>query len=358
MNTFWGCETENLTELSGVVAARALRMRAIVLQIALSVRAVGWIGPDADDYRLRAEDLVDRALELIETLRRLGEVLGREAEEQDLCSQPDGVLPGVRDPLGVRAELPWTPGGGFRVPSLHRRPLSPWAEPFAAPLERRELDDPLPAGEDFALDPDGLPGAARLRQKLVGQIPVAGFLQYAPALHEGMGDVYDEIEQGLEDHGLGAFRPVVSLARIPHEISGVLIGEDSMLGQTVSALDRSIANFGQTGQEVLTEIGDGDLSGAIRAGERGLYRNIDIGADLLTASPVPAAADAVSDIIGTGADMAEPITPEGAQLLRDAEETIRGHGESWERGQEQLTDPEFYYDLRRRYVPMPWDPQG
>src|SRR5699024_2568008 len=94
------------------------------------------------------------------------------------------------------------------------------------------------------------------------------------------------------------------------------------------------------------------------AGERGLYRNIDIGADLLTASPVPAAADAVSDIIGTGADMAEPITPEGAQLLRDAEETIRGHGESWERGQEQLTDPEFYYDLRRRYVPMPWDPQG
>src|SRR5699024_5777196 len=248
--------------------------------------------------------------------------------------------------------------GACRVPSRHRRPLSPWAEPFAAPLERRELDDPLPAGEDFALDPDGLPGAARLRQKLVGQIPVAGFLQYAPALHEGMGDVYDEIEQGLEDHGRGAFRPVVSLARIPHESSGVLIGEDSMLGQTVSALDRSIANFGQTGQEVLTEIGDGDLSGAIRAGERGLYRNIDIGADLLTASPVPAAADAVSDIIGTGADMAEPITPEGAQLLRDAEETIRGHGESWERGQEQLTDPEFYYDLRRRYVPMPWDPQG
>src|SRR5699024_12882840 len=80
--------------------------------------------------------------------------------------------------------------------------------------------------------------------------------------------------------------------------------------------------------------------------------------DLLTASPVPAAADAVSDIIGTGADMAEPITPEGAQPLRDAEETIRGHGESWERGQEQLTDPEVHYDLRRRYGPMPWAPPG
>src|SRR5699024_5777195 len=141
MNTFWGCETENLTELSGVVAARALRMRAIVLQIALSVRAVGWIGPDADDYRLRAEDLVDRALELIETLRRLGEVLGREAEEQDLCSQPDGVLPGVGDPLGVRAECRrgtgarsprgrspsprrWS-GGSSTIPSPQAR-TSPW----------------------------------------------------------------------------------------------------------------------------------------------------------------------------------------------------------------------------------------
>src|SRR5699024_2112432 len=102
MYTLWGCETEHPTRPSGRGAARALRMRAIVLQIALTVRAVGWIGPDADDYRLRAEDLVDRALELIETLRRLGEVLGREAEEQDLCSQPDGVLPGVGDPLGVR----------------------------------------------------------------------------------------------------------------------------------------------------------------------------------------------------------------------------------------------------------------
>src|SRR5699024_418800 len=170
--------------------------------------------------------------------------------------------------------------------------------------------------------------------------------------------VDDALTQGLGAPGTGAFSPVGSLARIPPEVSGVLIGEASMLGQTVSALDRSIANFGQTGQEVLTEIGDGDLSGAIRAGERGLYRNIDIGADLLTASPVPAAAAAVSDIIRTGADMAEPITPEGAQLLRDAEETIRGHGESWDRGQEQLPDPEFYYDLRRRYVPMPWDPQG
>src|SRR5699024_12469633 len=102
---------------------------------------------------------------------------------------------------------------------------------------------------------------ARLRKRLVGQIPVAGSLQYAPALHERMGYVYDESEQGLKDHVLGAFRPVVSLARIPHEVSGVLIGEDSMLGQTVSALDRSLANFGQPGQGVLTEIGDGDQIG-------------------------------------------------------------------------------------------------
>src|SRR5699024_999715 len=150
---------------------------------------------------------------------------------------------------------------------------SPWTMPLAAPLEERDPRDPLPAGEDFALDPDGLAGAARLRRKLVGQIPVAGLLQYAPALHEGVGDVCAGLEQGRVDHGVGACSPVVAVARIPHESSGVTVGEDSLLGHTVSAGDRSIANVGQTGRGVVTEIGDGDLSGAIRAGERGLYRN-------------------------------------------------------------------------------------
>src|SRR5699024_12586124 len=97
---------------------------------------------------------------------------------------------------------------------------------------------------------------------------------------------------------------------------------------------------------------------AHRARAAGLPPNIPTGVDRLTACPRLAARHATCYTIRTGADMAEPITPEGPQLLRDADETIRGHGESWERGQEQLTDPEFYYDLRRRYVPMPWDPQG
>lgn len=357
MNTFWGCETENLTELSGVVAARAQRMRALILQVALSVRAADWIGPDAEDHRWRTEDLVERALELIEKLRELGDLLEREAEEQEQCSQPDGALPGVGDPLGVRTELPWIPEDGVNLPPLRDRPLAPWTTPFAAPLGWLEPRESLPEGEEFALDPEGLAGASRLRRMLLAPVPVAGILQTAPALHERMGDVYDGIEQGLEDRGLGAFTPVVSLARVPHEISAVAIGEDSVLGQTVSAVDRGIANAGQSVREVTGELGEGDVPGAIRAAERGAFRHAGVVGDLLTATPVPALAGTASAILGTGADLTEPFAPEGAQFLREAEESVRGYGEGWERGQEQLTDPEFYYDLRRTHFPMPWDPR-
>src|SRR5699024_12571310 len=103
--------------------------------------------------------------------------------------------------------LPGTPGCASRVQSLHRRPLSPWTMPLAAPLEERDPRDPLPAGEDFALDPDGLAGAARLRRKLVGQIPVAGLLQYAPALHEGVGVASAGYGRGRGDTGSGGSGP-------------------------------------------------------------------------------------------------------------------------------------------------------
>ena len=114
----------------------------------------------------------------------------------------------------------------------------------------------------------------------------------------------------------------------------------------------------QTGDEVFSAVGDGDLTGAIQASERGIYRHAGMSADLLTITPVPAIADTASDLIGTGADVTEPFNPEMAETLRSAEQAAKEYGQAWERGQERLTDPETYYDLRRTYFPAPWDPQA
>lgn len=356
MNTFWGCETENLTTLSTVVGARALRLQALILQIALRVRGTDWFGPDAEDHRVRTEDLVEEVIELVDRLRELGELLGLEAEEQELCSQPDRVLPGVGEPLGGRDTPPWFPEG-INVPPLSKpgsRP--PW--PFGDPPVGLRHPAPLPEGEDFALDPARMPGAERLRRTALGGIPIVGVAQLLPSTHEKISGFYDGIEQGLDDHGFHVLSDAVSLARTPHDISGVVIGEDSRFGQTIASIDRVIANTGQTGQEMFSEISEGDLSGAVRAGERGMYRHAGIAADLLTVSPIPTVADIASDVIGTGADTIAPVAPEAAESLRDVEERVRERGEDWEQHREQVTDPEFYYDLRRSYAPMPWDPQG
>ncbi|ATG52378.1 hypothetical protein CFK38_13250 [Brachybacterium vulturis] len=366
MNTFWGCETERLTELSTVVDARAERLRALIQQVALCTRITDWCGPDAEEHRRRTLDLVEFVIDLIERLRELGELLGQEAAEQDLCSQAEGspARSGVGDPLGVRATPPWIledfdhlpdlsgPPAGDPVPGIGVPIMA--EDPFAFPKHRPELPD----GEDFALDPEILAEAERQRKGLLGDVPIVGIAQTLMSGHEAIGEVYDRVETTLVDNGYGAFTPLVSLARVPHDLSGVMFGEKSVLGQVTSAVDRGLANVAQTGGEVLSEIGEGDAGGAVRALERGLFRNAGMSADLLTATAAPAIADTASDLIGTGADLTEPFSPGSAETLRTVEESLREVGQGWEQTQEELTDPEFYYDLRRTYAPMPWDPQA
>lgn len=364
MNTFWGCETEHLTELSTVFDTRADRLRALIQQILLCARTVEWIGPDADEHRRCAEDLAETVIILIEKLRKLGELLGREAQEQDLCSQPEGATGVGEDPLGVRAAPPWVQDGVDRLPSLQGsrwEDLQPWiAGPFMAedPPWAVHPSQPLPAGEDFSLDPELLAEAEGQRELALGAVPGVGAAQTMMSAHEGIGDAFDRAELTLEENGYGAFVPAVSLARLPHDVSGAVLGEHSVLDQTFSAIDRGVANVTQTSEEVLAAAGDGDAAGALRAVERGAYRQVGVSADILTVSPVPAAADTASDLIGTGADLVEPFDAGSAEALRTAEQSVREVGLGWERGQEQLTDPEVYYDLRRRYLPTPWDPRA
>lgn len=401
MNTFWGCDTDTMTDLSAMFGERAGLLGTLIERTADTVRTTTWFGPDAEDHRLRTEDVVTTAHELIELLRRLGELLGEESAEQSAASAAQGStpadstspgsMPAGGDPLGVRATPPWVTGdrrfGGLsdrRVtdwgpliggplaeedPFAGRRPLAPLpalkdiGPMLGTPLVRGvataiSAQGPLPEGEEFDLDPEILEEAQGDRRLALGAIPVVGSVQSLMGVHAGIGAGFDRGERMLEENGLGAAVPVLDVLRLPHTITDVLLGEKSVLGQVTSGIDRGIANGMQTTEEISAALGEGDWSGALRAGERGAYRQADVTADLLTATPIPAASESLSSLLGTGGDLLEPVSPEAAARLHSAERSADALGQSWEDWQDRLTDGESHYDLRRRYAPMPWDPKG
>lgn len=393
MNTFWGCETEALTELSDVFGLRAVRLRTVVQGAAQAVRTAAWTGPDAEEHRLRTQEMVESAAGLLERLRALGELMGAEAEAQEICSQPEEATGPATDPLGVRAVPPWVQDPFERVPRLSGPGDDGWGPmiggPFAAkdpvaladrlpdlpdlggigpwiggplmaedPLRPIPAPRPVPEGEEFALDPEVLAAAEQGRKRALRAVPGVGTVQMLMGLHTGAGAVLDQAEQSLEGSGLGAFAPVLDVARAPHTIAGVALGEESILGQTASGIDRSIANVMQTGDEVSTAIGDGDIAGALRAGERGMYRHAGAMADIATATALPAFAGATSEVLGTGADMVGLVSPEAAAPLHEASELSGEVGRLWEQDRARLTDAEQYYDLRRKYLSTPWDQRG
>lgn len=355
------------------------------------MHAVEWFGPDAEDHRRRTEEMVEVVIGLVEKIRELGELLGEEAEEQEFCSRSETAPAPEGDPLGIRATPPWVPGDDEPVPSLSGPGRGGWGPmiggPFAAkdpfaladrlpqlpdlgdlgpwiggpliaedPLRAIPAPRPLPEGEEFSLDPEILAEAGQDRRLALGAIPVAGQVQTLMGVHAGTEGFLDRAEQNLEESGLGVLTPALSAARVPHTVGGAILGEKSVLGQTIDGIDDGIANLMQTSEEVSTAIGDGDVAGAIRAGERGIYRHTGAVADIVTATPVPALGETASELIGLGADAAEVINPEAAAPLREAEQIVRDAGLSWEQGVDRLTDAEGYYDLRRKYLTTPWDP--
>ena len=76
------------------------------------------------------------------------------------------------------------------------------------------------------------------------------------------------------------------------------------------------------------------------------------------ALPISAYAESGADLLGEGADAVRGISPEAAAALESAEATVREDVEGLTDFRETLTDGETWYDARRRYAPMPWDPQG
>ena len=393
MNTFWGSETEAVTELSAEFATGAAQLEAVITAAARAVHTAAWFGPDATDHRRRTAEVVDTVVRLVERLRKLGELLEQEAAEQDFCSQPETAPGPAGDPLGVRMTPPWIPdpavgppllrgtgdtewgpmiGGPFMHPDplrfVDRLPRLPDLEdlrpmiggPFMHqdPLRTIPAPRPLPEGEEFALDPEILAEAQLDRKLGLGAIPVVGAVQTLMGVHSGMGQFFDRTEQNLEESGLGALTPAVSMVQLPHTISSAILGSDSVPGQMISGIDQGLANAMQTSEEVSSAIGDGDLAGIVRAGERGMYRHAGAMADILAATPVPALSRTASELIGTGADLVEPLSPEAAAPLRTAEQSTLELGQTWQHSVDAITESERYYDLRRQYLPTPWDPQG
>lgn len=386
MNTFWGCDTETMTELSGDFGTGADRMRTVLAAAAAAHRAATWFGPDAEEHRSLTEQLIEQARTLAEVLRRLGELLDRESAAQDICSAVEGGADAT-DPLRVRAVLPFL--GGEDLPRLSGKPEGGWGPLIGGPLQAEDpttLADRLPAlpdlgdlgpliggplmhepaprfpapapvapDEHYPLDPEHLAAGERLRRLGLRKVPVVGIVQGAMSAHEAIGGAFDGAERALQDHGLGAFTPLVDVARTPHTLSEPILGEGSVAGQIASGLDRSIANTLQTSGEVATALGEGDLAGAVRAGERGQYRSIDATADIIAATPLPALAQTASDVVGTGADLADLVSPGAGEPLRTVEGGLQRAHDDWQGFHDTVTDAEQLYDFRRQYAPMPWD---
>lgn len=384
MNTFWGCNTETMTDLSGDFGTGAERLQGVIAHAVQARRTVTWFGPDAEEHRSLTEEMLERAEQIVEVIRRLSELLGKEATAQDICSVAEGGSDPT-DPLRVRAELPSLDDWG--LPRLRGAREEEWRPTIAGPLQSEEPFTPPDFGDlrpyiggpmmrepdygepnspfptrapvapdaKYPLEPGYLENAESIRRLALRAVPGGGIAQGLMDAHDAIGTGFDGAESLLEKNGLGSFTPLVDAARIPHTLTEPMLGESSVAGQVVSGVDRSIANTLQTTDEVAVALGDGDLAEAARAVERGHYRNAEASLDILTATPYPSAAQSASDVLGTGGDLVDAVSPGAGEPLHAASEVFQGAHDDLQGGLDTLTDSEAVYDLRRQHLPMPWD---
>ena len=256
------------------------------------------------------------------------------------------IDPGFRAPLGDPISFPRITGP-LGMPAL--------GEPFARqePYSRPELPD----GEEYDLSPRALENGESVRQEALSYVPGASQAQQLMGLHEQKGNFLDGAEEVLVDHGYDSLVPAVDLARVGQSGTSLLIGENSTIGQAAEGLDMMVANAGQTTVEVSDAVGNGDLDGAIRAGERGIYRNYEGLATVVTASPVWKIPEVGGDMAGSAADAIEPFSPAAAEPLRSLESTSHDIGDQVNGFKGEMLDSENWYDARRRAIPLPWDPR-
>ena len=63
----------------------------------------------------------------------------------------------------------------------------------------------------------------------------------------------------------------------------------------------------------------------------------------------------MADYVANGV---EYVSPEAAENMREGASIVRESGERYQQFHDDITDGETWYDRRRRYAPLPWDPQS
>ncbi|MGP9845616.1 hypothetical protein [Brachybacterium sp. 107] len=405
MDTIWGCDTVHMDEIAEKLVEKAEQLIELFRLLRSASDAAEWIGPDAEAHRARTGAVATEGTDLCGILRELSRQLDEESSQQTTASQADA---GTNPLVAVRADItdllpvplrdkvaganPFAGGGSGDEPATTSRwglPLSPEFRPFPevdpgfrAPLPEKPSwfpditfpggmpgiggpfasQDPfgrhdLPEGEEYDLSQDALDNGTTVRQEVLGHVPGASEAQQLMGLHDLKGRFLDGAEETLVEHGYESLVPAVDLARVGQSGTSLLIGENSTIGQAADGLDMMVANAGQTTVEVSDAVGNGDLDAAIRAGERGIYRNFEGLGTIATASPLWELPDVGGDMAGHAADAIEPFSPASAEPLRSVEASAHDLGDQVTGVKDGLLDSERWYDARRSAAPLPWDPK-
>src|SRR5690625_217723 len=88
-----GADTDELRTFSGVLGDAAQRLADGVTALAADGEQIPWVGPDADSFRTELEKVCLQGGDVAQQVRARGLRLEQEADEQEVASSTDGVLP-------------------------------------------------------------------------------------------------------------------------------------------------------------------------------------------------------------------------------------------------------------------------
>src|SRR5690606_40989002 len=72
MNTFWGCDTESMTDLSALYGDHAGTLQTLGRTAGMTARLVDWFGPDDEEHRDATEKTIETLISLRSEERRGG----------------------------------------------------------------------------------------------------------------------------------------------------------------------------------------------------------------------------------------------------------------------------------------------
>lgn len=175
MNAFMGADTDDVRDLATRFSQGSQRLQELRETAEAFVRAVTWIGPDADKFQDRASsvlaDLAARASDVSDRAR----TMETEAEEQDSASSPEINIPSVGASVGAGAGA-WQPGAGT-LPDIGKW-LSDGSEKDdaakrAGDIVRRMVDKEIDKAVDILEWANGGPGWLRGAKKAIPAVPDA-----------------------------------------------------------------------------------------------------------------------------------------------------------------------------------------